>query len=450
MKYNIAVLDGNPSSITVFHGGRPYVAGADHKNFGALMTALTQMEHDDVAIMRYLDIEQGLTDLFQPLSERVSVNGTTICFDGDPVQNALTDKILAYFFGNIDNWKPLVNFFEKVQTNPNEHSRQHLFTWLERNHFILCEDGDFLGYKGVYKHGENGFISSSSGEAMVNGRRIKGRIPTTPGVVVEMPRSKVQHSPGQACAEGLHVGNWRYASTFAGHHVVLVKVNPRDVVSVPSSETEKMRVCRYYVVRHVTARIDAAVEGAGKTQYVELQPIERTLNFDTGPREKPVTEKRASIRKRASKAVGGLLHKPNRGEELAKGLGAKLDDKGALRFPKPKPGDKPLKAGRVAAKRDTDSAVREEKVNRPSKVTTAPKFFEEFRLNDWRNADFITFKQMKWLAKEWDVKVEAPRGRTQYEVALNKAAQSRRKAYASKPRSVKRVNVARAKANATA
>ena len=54
----------------------------------------------------------------------------------------------------------------------------------------------------------------------------------------------------QGCAKGLHVGSWEYANDFKGNgHLMVVKVNPRDAVSVPRDcSWQKLRACRYVVV----------------------------------------------------------------------------------------------------------------------------------------------------------------------------------------------------------
>jgi hypothetical protein len=43
------------------------------------------------------------------------------------------------------------------------------------------------------------------------------------------------------------VGTYDYAKRYANGALLKVHVNPRDVVSVPTGEGEKVRVCRYVV-----------------------------------------------------------------------------------------------------------------------------------------------------------------------------------------------------------
>ncbi len=73
----------------------------------------------------------------------------------------------------------------------------------------------------------------------------------TPGQICEMPRHKVAFDPSNGCAAGLHVGTHNYTKSYRTNDsqtVVMVKVNPADVVSVPTGECEKMRCCRYVVL----------------------------------------------------------------------------------------------------------------------------------------------------------------------------------------------------------
>jgi hypothetical protein len=73
-----------------------------------------------------------------------------------------------------------------------------------------------------------------------------------------MPRSRVLHAPSQECGDGLHIGTFAYASTFyGGDTVMLVKFSPRDIVSLPDSNSAwKLRVCRFTVIGPVDEALD--------------------------------------------------------------------------------------------------------------------------------------------------------------------------------------------------
>lgn len=271
MKYNVVWDDGEASSVTVFDGTPGgTVATKDHPNFSRILATLQKGGTHNVADL--FDIAKPLANKFAQLSERVSVGDGMIYFDHDPVDNALTEAILRFYEQGNEDFKPLVSFMEKISDNPNLHSRMNLFRWLGKHKFAIAADGDLIAYKGV---GSN-FKSQTSGEAIVNGVKKNGQIPNDPGTVVEMPRSKVTFDPRNGCSTGLHVANWSFARGFTSSGTVLrVKVNPRDVVSVPvDAGDQKMRVCRYHVVDQVQSEDQSAL-------FADAVPTKRAAKVDT-------------------------------------------------------------------------------------------------------------------------------------------------------------------------
>lgn len=232
-------------------GRKPMPADDTHPNFERIVEAA---EAGDPNVIDLFDVAETASQRFEALSERISVRNGNVFLDGDLVNDALTRQIVRFIEEDVDDWIPLVSFFEKVQANPNEHSREQLYTWLAQEDFTLTDDGDIVGYKSVQSNPENDYVSINSGKAMVDGEVFTGKIPNPIGAVVEMPRSEVVHDPENGCSVGLHVGTWDYASKFSGDTVLEVHVNPRDVVSVPTdSNWAKMRTCRYVVVDAIEA-----------------------------------------------------------------------------------------------------------------------------------------------------------------------------------------------------
>jgi hypothetical protein len=66
-----------------------------------------------------------------------------------------------------------------------------------------------------------------------------------------MPRNKVDDNKEVGCSYGFHAGTLEYASDFASDFdkLVLVEIDPADVVSIPTDcNFQKLRTCRYKVV----------------------------------------------------------------------------------------------------------------------------------------------------------------------------------------------------------
>jgi hypothetical protein len=257
MKYNLVKFqDSDEANLTVFHDGEMYVATDSHPNFDRIVAGVIS---GDEGVVELFDVALTAQRRFDRLSERVTISNGKIYLDGELVDNALTQQVANFVNGGVEDFTPLVNFFEKIQTNPQDHSREQLFRWLRDRNISIAPDGDFIAYKGVRRNGDS-YESISRGKAISDGVEYDGAIPNPIGAIVEMPRSAVQHDPSVGCHTGLHAGTWNYASDFAQGAVLTVKINPRDVVSVPTDcFDQKLRVCRYTVTDVTTVELSSPV-----------------------------------------------------------------------------------------------------------------------------------------------------------------------------------------------
>lgn len=282
MKHNIVYENGKPVSVTLFRRGKSQVAGSDHPNFNEIVVALeSQRPAHEVAslfdqgsalvrgfrraaklIKKVMVVEEGdpttpqAQEALAKIAEGIEVKDGALYFQHERMAGPLADAILLHYRDKREEaFMPLVRFLGKVMANPNPHSREHLYKWMQHKSFGINNDGDIVAYKGVYGAGkEKGqFVSTTAGDAIVDGRQIRGRqIPNRVGSTVEMPRSEVTFDPNEPCSAGLHVGTVSYARKF-GNHMIEVRIDPRDVVSVPNHDGhQKMRVCKYKVVRDVS------------------------------------------------------------------------------------------------------------------------------------------------------------------------------------------------------
>lgn len=191
------------------------------------------------------------------LSNNVSIRGSRIFFGEERLEEALE----THLFSLLDDakpkdekiWRSYVRFLDNLFQNANKEIREQLFRWMNYenkagNGFGITDDGCIVGYKGCAGTILDP-ISKHSGFAIVDDVEMNGQIPNKVGSVIRMPRAAVQHDPSVGCSQGLHVGTRDYATRWAPI-LLLVKVNPRDVVSVPfECDSQKMRVCEYTVLK---------------------------------------------------------------------------------------------------------------------------------------------------------------------------------------------------------
>ena len=121
--------------------------------------------------------------------------------------------------------------------NPSKRAVDELFDFMDAGEMPITEDGHFLAYKNV----RSTYMDIHSGT-------FRNQI----GDVCEMPRNRVCDNKDQTCSAGLHFCSINYLPNFAdsdGGKTMIVKINPKDLVSVPTDYANtKGRCCRYEVV----------------------------------------------------------------------------------------------------------------------------------------------------------------------------------------------------------
>lgn len=273
MQYTIVGTEDG-SNITVFIPGQaPLVAHSSHPNYDRIVEGVMA---NDENVAELFDVSVAVASKFDRLSERVSVANGRLYFDSVEVDNSLAKQVVRFLNEGVEDYKPLVAFFDNVMQNENEYSRTQLYDWLNTHDFTITSDGLIVGYKGVSRTSsateDDMFASINSGRAIVNGEVQNGYIKQKVGDVVEMPRTEVQFDPSVGCSTGLHVGTWGYASGFGRGATLEVHVNPRDVVSIPTdSDYQKMRVCRYTVVDTKDVPYNEAVIWGDDDEYDEYE-----------------------------------------------------------------------------------------------------------------------------------------------------------------------------------
>lgn len=120
--------------------------------------------------------------------------------------------------------------------NPSKTAVDELYDWLEGTQLPITEDGHFLAYKKV----RDDYLSFYDGKT-------SNRVGETP----TMPRNEVNDNRNQTCSQGLHFCSMSYLSSYYGGQgrVMILKINPADVVSIPSDyDFAKGRAWTYEVI----------------------------------------------------------------------------------------------------------------------------------------------------------------------------------------------------------
>lgn len=172
----------------------------------------------------------------------VTVEDGVVLYKGVATHNAMTTRILQMVDEGL-SVNPMLRFLENLMDNPSFRAVQELYGFLEVNDLPITEDGYFLAYKMVARK-DDGTLTD---------HRTKTFDYSVGAKPASMPRNEVNENKDETCSSGLHVCAQGYLGMYSGGSVtILVKVNPRDVVSVPTDyKNAKMRVCQHETVREI-------------------------------------------------------------------------------------------------------------------------------------------------------------------------------------------------------
>lgn len=164
-----------------------------------------------------------------------SVLNGMVVMAGETLPDSLSTRILDFADNNLPV-EPLIKFWENCKLNPDPRAKTDLYKFLERNGHALTSDGCFIAYRAIGKDWKD---------------KHTGTMDNRVGEIVTKPRSECDANPDAHCSHGLHVSSLEYASGFrcgSEEHLVEVKVNPKNVVAIPTDNLNKMRVCEFVVV----------------------------------------------------------------------------------------------------------------------------------------------------------------------------------------------------------
>jgi hypothetical protein len=215
---------------------------------------LAAIRNDDEAEVRRLILE-GEVKL-----GKLKVSRKGVKFDTKTLHPAFAK---AYLYAAEADKSAIELFFKNVAENPNKDSQADLANFLLRNALPITDRGTFLAYR--YVNAEFYDCHTGTMDNMI-------------GNSVEMARENCDSDREVTCSRGLHVCHYSYLANNGTTHLV-VEINPRDVVAVPTDYNgAKMRVCRFRVlstVDHFASKLGAFADPLQTVPFVQM------AGFDT-------------------------------------------------------------------------------------------------------------------------------------------------------------------------
>lgn len=239
----LSYIISNKGNITLNINNQPHIISKDHLNYAEIRKALDSSDID--MVLELVNVEQGLSLQFN--NPKIVIKNGEILFNGKVIRNSLVDKIIKFYQEGLP-FEPLVLFLENLLQNPTEYAIDELYIFLEAKDFAMTEDGCFLAYKRIRDDWMDFYT---------------GSIDNSIGATPKMDRKDVNPDRGTVCSNGLHVCSKDYLPNYHDGlgRVIVVKVNPKNVVTIPADyKNTKMRCCEYTVIQEVSTHDEKSTE----------------------------------------------------------------------------------------------------------------------------------------------------------------------------------------------
>lgn len=230
------IVQGN--NIVVVINNQPHTISKTHITYQKVLDAIKANDWETVQ-----DVIEPKKVVLNYGAGNVEIQGETLFWRGNKMHNALTTRMIAMLQEGFPV-EPLVLFMENLMSNPSKRAVDELYGFLENNNLPITPDGHFLAYKkvrGDYKDVYSGTFDNSVGK------------------ICEMERNQVDDDKDRTCSAGLHFCSQGYLSHFSGECTMILKINPRDVVSIPTDyNNSKGRCSRYEVIGELGVSLNEA------------------------------------------------------------------------------------------------------------------------------------------------------------------------------------------------
>jgi len=236
--------------VTLFKDGRQFSAPSDFWSFNRIIEKIKNRDFDGIedlfntkdAVQR---VEKEVSkEITETIGEEVRIVNGEVFVGERKVYNSVTKRLVNMLAAGFDI-NPLSNFLKRLLKNPSKTAIEECYPFMEKADVTIDEEGYIIAYKKV----KDDYFDIYSGTVNYN-----------IGNIVEMPRNEVDDNRANLCSDGLHFCSFSYLGHFGagtGNRILIVKVDPADVVSIPADYNDaKARACRMEVIGEIEEQKD--------------------------------------------------------------------------------------------------------------------------------------------------------------------------------------------------
>ena len=247
-------------NIVVIIDNQPHTVTSTHIGYEKIKQAIRDNDWDAVK-----DVIDPKKQILEYGAGNVAIQGSKVFWKEREMHGVLTNRLIEMYQDGFPI-EPLITFMENLMSDPSKRAVEELYGFLEKGNLPLTPDGYFLAYKKVradFRDCHTGTMDNSVGQ------------------IVEMERNAVDDDQNRTCSAGLHFCSKEYLSHFGGSdsHTVILKINPADVVSIPTDyNNAKGRACRYEVIGELGVHPDQAFVAPVQTEAAKSNDTEALIH----------------------------------------------------------------------------------------------------------------------------------------------------------------------------
>lgn len=247
-----------------------YTINKTHIAYDKVLNAIK--ENDWETVMDVIDPKKVIINYGKG---NVSIKGDTLYWKDREFHNSLSNRMIRMYQEGFPI-EPMIQFMENLMENPSYRAVNELYSFLEKNNLPITPDGHILAYKRVNDdymdvHSQtvpnkmaNQFTPEELNAMPIKcGKQdeVQVKVNKEGNTVVKMERNFVDDDKNRTCSQGLHFCSKEYLGCFGGSRIMILKVNPKDVVSIPVDYGfSKGRCSRYQIVGELGVAPEEAFE----------------------------------------------------------------------------------------------------------------------------------------------------------------------------------------------
>lgn len=282
---NVVYIVNDSSIVVHYNDGETFILDSTHDEYDSAKDLIMNGKVEDFKKL-LIDIMDAIANMSK---EEFYIDNDTLYYLGVPIKSSV-GKLYVQKHNEGNGIEAIQAFIRNVQANPYKQSKasvEELYDFLSNTGMPLTADGCFLAYKYVkkdYKDSHTGTVEHVIGESLP-----------------VLGEGEFDPDRNQTCSKGYHFCAYKYLGSYNKSNyfrLLLVKVNPKDVVAIPTDYNNmKGRAVTYEILDEIIECTPIKSDKPSAEEEIESYPtqtpseeVEKPTDKETEPNTEEVVD----------------------------------------------------------------------------------------------------------------------------------------------------------------